>query len=50
MTRAQAINYVKSSVDKNTYKALMSNLAFDKESVINYLRLTGIREEVLKLL
>ena len=50
MTRAQAINYVKSSVDKNTYKTLMNAMEFDKPSVIYYLSQVGIREEVLKLL
>lgn len=50
MTKRQAINYVKSSLNRNDYKAIMEAIKTDRQSVLNYLRKMGINEEVLALI
>ena len=50
MTKVQAINYVKCSLDTKTFKAIKEEMKTNKASVINYLAQIGIREEVLNLL
>lgn len=50
MTRNQALNYIQTLMTKDTYKAIMKIMKYDKPSAICYLQQMNIKEDILMLL
>ena len=50
MTRNQALNYIQNLMTKDTYKAIMKVMKYDKLGALDYLKQMGIKEEILNLL